>query len=334
MRKTLADRVKSPFTGGRVYVVEDVEQQEFRKEKYNVHTRYYVCEDTGEQFNTAEQGDLSLRELYGQYRIKHGIPFPDEIKNIRERYGLTQSQITRIMGFGQNQWRQYESGQVPSESNGKAIVAIKGKKAMLYMLEASKEEFSNTEYEKIRTKILTAQKEEDICRIYYYGQAQRSVYNGFSPMIPRKTAAMIQQLVHNEHSGVGKTKLNKEMFYADFLHYRRYGRSISGLQYRAIQMGPVAEHYDTLFDHTDNLQREEVVTDIKEFELLRCSEPQTGALDAQEKMTIEEVSAKLVPMKTYDVIMLAHKEPAWLKYKDRHLLIPYIEAFDLKAFGY
>lgn len=115
MKKALAKDIKSPFTGGRVFLVEDVETQEFRKERYQVHVRYYVCDDTGEEFNNVEQGDMSCNELYNQYRVKHGIPFPDEIKAIREKYGISYAQITKIVGFGQNQWRQYENGQVPSE---------------------------------------------------------------------------------------------------------------------------------------------------------------------------------------------------------------------------
>ncbi len=51
--------MRSPFTGGRVFLVEDTETQEFRKEQYTVHVRYYVCEDTGEEFNTTEQGDMT-----------------------------------------------------------------------------------------------------------------------------------------------------------------------------------------------------------------------------------------------------------------------------------
>ena len=39
--------LKSPFTGGKVKEVSTVEEHEFRKEKFTVHVRYYVCEDTG-----------------------------------------------------------------------------------------------------------------------------------------------------------------------------------------------------------------------------------------------------------------------------------------------
>ena len=121
----------SPFTNGKVKEVSAVEEHEFRKETYSVHVRYYVCEDTGERFTTTEQDELLFNDLYSQYRVRHGIPFPEEIKHIRNHYGLNYSQITRILGFGANQYAQYENGQIPSESNGKMILAIQKKEAML-----------------------------------------------------------------------------------------------------------------------------------------------------------------------------------------------------------
>ena len=119
--------MKSPLTGGRVKEVSTMEEKIFRKEKFRVHVRYCVCEDSGEQFTTTEQDILQFNDLYSQYRIRHGIPFPDEIKDIRQKYGLNYSQISRILGFGANQYAKYESGEIPSESNGKMIAAIKDK---------------------------------------------------------------------------------------------------------------------------------------------------------------------------------------------------------------
>ena len=49
MDKQIDNNMKSPFTGGPVYLVEDTEVQDFRKERYTVHVRYYECKDTGEQ---------------------------------------------------------------------------------------------------------------------------------------------------------------------------------------------------------------------------------------------------------------------------------------------
>lgn len=117
--------MKSPFTGGRVKEITTIEEKVFRGEKYIVNVRYYVCEDTGEQFTTTEQDTILFDDLYSQYRVRHGIPFPDEIKEIRLRYGLNYSEIFRLLGFEGNLYARYESGELPTESNGKLIAAIR-----------------------------------------------------------------------------------------------------------------------------------------------------------------------------------------------------------------
>ena len=146
--KQEVEQLKSPFTGGKVKEVSTIEEHEFRKEKFSVHVRYYICEDTGEKFTTTEQDELLFNELYSQYRVNHGIPFPEEIKGIRLRYSLNYQQITKILGFGANQYAQYEKGQMPSESNGKLLSAAMNRAFMLHLLEGSRAEFDEAEYEK------------------------------------------------------------------------------------------------------------------------------------------------------------------------------------------
>lgn len=71
--------IKSPFTGGRVKEIYAMEDVEYRGENFRVHVRYYVCEDTGEQFTTTEQDTLQFDDLYSQYRIRHRISLSEEI---------------------------------------------------------------------------------------------------------------------------------------------------------------------------------------------------------------------------------------------------------------
>ena len=71
-------------------------------------------------------------------RVRHGIPFPEEIKATREKYGLSLAAISKILGFGINQYANYENGQVPSESNGKMILAARNKNFILSLLDSSR----------------------------------------------------------------------------------------------------------------------------------------------------------------------------------------------------
>lgn len=328
--------MKSPLTGGETTLIEKIEEHEFRKEKFMIHVRYYVCNDTNETFTTNEQDELFCNELYSQYRIKHSIPFPDEIKAIREHYKLNYNQISKITGFGLNQWKQYEQGVVPSESNGKIILAIKEKNTLLAFQQASKNHFEKEEFEKIAQKIASSTNlnEKDELQQLLYSDTKRGIMNGFATMNPQKLKAMVHFLIAKEGNGICPTKLNKEMFYADFLHFKKYGVSISGLQYKAITFGPVPYHYDTIYDNINNIIKEIVIQyDTESIKLKNDTSyrPEYEIFSRQELETLNIVSNKLTPMKTSEIVNLSHQEEAWIKHQNNHGLIPYTEAFSLKA---
>lgn len=333
--KEIVNGIVSPMTGGRVFLVEDVEKHEFRKEMYDVHVRYYQCEDTREKFTDEKQDELFCNELYNQYRVRHGIPFPDEIKSIRERYKLNYTQVTKIVGFGQNQWRHYENGDVPSESNGRTIAAMRSKEGALYLLEASRNEFAETEYERIKTQIIESSynDEDSLSRFFFFGRQERGYANGYSEMNPRKLEEMVRYFILNDGNDMCKTKLNKCMFYADMLNYRRTGRSISGVRYRAIEFGPVPEHYDTIYDNVGGVYKTIEVKFNHEYERLHTESMESTSLEEDELGILKTVCDKLKGMSVSDVVELSHKEDVWLRHKGNHELIPYAEAFDIKAFA-
>ena len=72
---------------------------------------------------------------------------------MREGYGLNYTQMSRVLGFGINQLKNYEEGQVPSESNGKMLRIASDPLTMMNLLELSREDFSESEFERIKAKI-------------------------------------------------------------------------------------------------------------------------------------------------------------------------------------
>ena len=322
--------IKSPYTGGAVKEVFTLERQLFKGEEYWIHARYYQCVDTGEKFTTTEQDELTLNDLYSQYRIKHGIPFPDEIHRIRTNYSLSYAQIGRILGFGANQYAKYENGQLPSDSNGRMIGAVRYKTVMLKLVENLKDLFEADDYEKIHRRVAESREESmdtDVDRIIYEG-TQRSIYNGFGEFNHRKVEEMVRYFVSLGPSF--PTKLNKEMFYADFLHYRKYGQSISGLRYQAIHYGPVPVHYSTIYDRVPGLIRESIFRDGMESISFTCDACDLSVFNEKERGTLKEVARVLQPLTVKEIVSRSHEEPAWqAHYQDREI-IPYSEAYQLR----
>lgn len=323
--------IRSPFTGGKVVEVFSLEKQTFKGEEYWVHARYYRCEDTGEHFSTTEQDQLTLNDLYSQYRIKHGIPFPDEIRKTRLKYGLNYAQIGRILGFGANQYAKYENGQIPSDSNGRMMGAIRYKSVMLSLVENLRDLFEPEDYDKIHNLVAASREDEPdqhADRFIYEG-TQRSIYNGFGEFNHRKVEEMVRFFVSRQGKSY-PTKLNKELFYADFLHYKQYGISISGLRYQAIRFGPVPVHYSTIYDRVPGLCREPVFHDGFEATVFSCDGCDLSVFDEREIKTLYSVSAVLTPLSVKDIVEKSHEEPGWQAHYKDHDIIPYSEAYHLK----
>lgn len=320
---------KSPFTGGPVEEVFDTEKMTFRGEEYIVHSRYYKCLDTGEVFTVSEQDDATLNDLYSQYRIKHGIPFPDEIKAIRTRYGLNYAQIGKLLGFGVNQWAKYESGQVPSDSNGRLIAALRSKEVTLKLLNEIRDLYEQSEFQKVYTLIVSSRDEDPLASqdsIFYLG-TERSINNGFGEFNHRKVEEMVKFLVSEK---TFPTKLNKKMFYADFLHFKRHGKSISGLRYQAIHYGPVPVHFSTIYDHVPGLICQSFFVGGHEASLLSTSEkPDASVFSEAELETLMEINAKLDSLSIQEVIDLSHSEDAWLNNYPNMGIIPFSEAYKI-----
>lgn len=109
--------MKSPFTGKEMSIYKEWRTMSYRKEEFKVYFHVYKCEDTGQQFEDETFANLNYIQLVNQYRAKYTIPFPEQIKSIREKYGLSASKMSEVLGFGANSYRNYEAGEVPNQSN-------------------------------------------------------------------------------------------------------------------------------------------------------------------------------------------------------------------------
>ena len=143
----------SPFTGGNATLRQEKSELTFRKEQFQYIHQFYECDETKERFTTTELDDVNIAQVYNQYRAKYGIPFPDEIKRIRQRYGLSASKMSQILGFGDNQYRLYENGDIPSETNGKILMSIQNPQIFENFVVNAKNQFDDAEFVKILNKV-------------------------------------------------------------------------------------------------------------------------------------------------------------------------------------
>jgi len=103
------------------------------------------------------------------------------------------------------------------------------------------------------------------------------------------------------------------------------------LQYRALNFGPVPDHYATIYDNVPELDKRLIEAHDMVGTLLICNANQgCDNLSASEKESIDYVVEKLRPFTVSAIIEASHQENGWQQSYIAHCHIPYDEAFDLK----
>lgn len=330
--------MQSPFTGKEMILKRERRLIPFRKEEFEVVFQYYLCEKTKEQFTTTELDEVNINQAYNQYRVKYSIPFPDEIKSIREKYAVSAKRMAEILGFGVNSYRQYESGEVPSTSNARLIQTVEDPtdfKRMVTLCNSLEE----GQKEKISSHVNGVIKEEKETRFsrwlhhYFLENDLASSFTGYKKPSYQKFAEMVIFFAHTVQPF--KTKLNKLLFYADFAMFRDSGYSISGLRYEAIEHGPVPKNYEGMFD--DIVRKGLVELDHVSFSgektgtRYKGKEPFNDSLFSDiELEVLKKVSNQFAETSSTEIRDISHDEDAWLKHHENKELIPYEYAFNLK----
>ena len=333
--------MKSPITDTEMKILTRNEIINFRKEEFEIIHHYYLDEENNLEFTSTELDELNIQQVYNQYREKHHLPFPEEIRAIREKYGLSANKMAEVLGFGINIYRNYEQGEVPSESNARLIQMVQDPEEFKKLLKISGV-YTDTELlGKLAIMDSLIQKEKPVFSMnvadFLMGKPYPNEFTGFKVPELEKILQMI--VFFTEKIQPWKTKLNKLLFYADFLHFKKNGISISGATYKAIQMGPVPKNFGGLFDYAASQEYVDVL--YYEFDKGSMGEqfkpnPKTTfnhtLFNSTELNLLHQVAERFAKTPTTEIVKISHQEPAWLNNVEGFRSISYKYAFELKSF--
>ncbi len=312
MKKT----IESPFANCNAVLHVTPKKMSFRKEEFDVYDYYYVCDETKKEFTTADATDLTLKQLYNQYREKNNILFPEQIKQLREQYGITPVKMSEVLGFGENVYRNYEKGEIPSKSNAKTLDLITNPDNFIDLAEKSKL-FSDREINDLKfigVGIQNKSEKEILKSLLRNYSNEIDQFTGYSFRHFAKLANMIVFFL-KENERAFTVRLNKYLFYSDFLSFKLLGSPISGYSYSAIENGPVLDNYKRLFgelweeeyveNKTCNLGDKEVdkFVPIRDFDSTLFSNDEIEIL--------KQISKDFKFKKTQELIDLSHNETGW-----------------------
>lgn len=326
--------ITSPFTGGNATLRTEKNQLTFRKEAFSYTYLFYECDATKQRFTTTELDEVNINQVYNQYRVKYGIPFPDEIKAIRGKYSLPASKMAEVLGFGDNQYRLYENGDMPSEANGKVLASIRNPYCFKEFVKNARHQLDDKEYSKILEKIENAQMQpkDTMVSNLIFGSCQRDETNGYASQSLLKLKNVLLFFIE-KCNGVFCTKMNKLLFYVDFYSYRQYGVAITGLAYKAIQFGPVPLRWDRVYSLIDDVNQEIVYFDNGNYgqRLVSNMSCDLSVFSENEKDVLNAVLLRFKNVSAKEIADVSHDENAWKNYHFSDELIKFDEAFTLTA---
>ena len=91
------------------------EEYEVRGEKIGLDVPRLFCPACGESVIDESFGDPTL-SLYAEYRRRHGLLTPDQIRAIREKYALSQDAFATLLGASPATLARYEGGSIQDKA--------------------------------------------------------------------------------------------------------------------------------------------------------------------------------------------------------------------------
>lgn len=144
----------------------------------------------------------------------------------------------------------------------------------------------------------------------------------------RELLVLVAARLVDDEAG-GATKLNKILYFADFAHIRRTGRSITGAAYQKLTNGPAPRKLIPV--RKELLRAGEATLEERDFlgykqnRLIPKRSADESVFDDDELRTIDDVLSDLEGMNAREVSDLSHEEAGW-RLTEEGETIPYTAA--------
>lgn len=154
-------------------------------EEIEIEENIAVCKTCGSRLEHDKFEEENTDRLYNKYRKKHNMLFPEEIKNIRKQYGLTQREMSQLLGWGEITYHRYENGSLPDKAHHNQLLLIRNPQNVKDIMKNQKKDLNEDLKEKLEKKIdkLIAQKntiEIKLTNDIYKGLKKKAANNNLS----------------------------------------------------------------------------------------------------------------------------------------------------------
>lgn len=237
-----------------------------RGEDIIVNSSVTSCIRCEEDIFDEELDEKNIELAYSAYRKKHNLLLPIEIEHIREKYGLSQRALGRLLEWGEITVNRYENGAIQDAVHNDILKFILNTDNMLEIYEKNNHLLPSHIRMSLKKRIDELLKEE--AEPHFRASFERLLlsnkvideFTGFRMFDLTRVMNIILYIAQSS-GGVFKTKLNKLLWYVDFLNFKIYSVSISGSNYYHLPLGPILDDYDLIIGYMIReklLKKEEV----------------------------------------------------------------------------
>ena len=299
-------------------VVRALQKINVQGEEIPVDVEYFRCETCNQEFDDPQSEQDPLEIAYREYRKRHGMLQPEAIKELRKKYGLTQYEMSGLLGWGIATLSRYENGALQDDAHEKILHLIADPRNFLKLVEENLKALPNEKRNRIIHELRQAVKEHDpIEQILEerFGNYASDEFCGYKRLDLGK---LFQAALFFCQDGVSKTKLNKLLFYADFKHCKEYAVSITGVRYAHIPFGPAPDQYDHYFAtlRSEHLIAAEEICcshsgDVIGEKLITIKRPDLGLFSTSELKILASVKEHFSSFNAKDVTEFSHDEQGY-----------------------
>ena len=311
--------------------------KEYKGVDVNVEENVPICKKCGNELVINNIEDENLKRIYNKYREIKNIITPSEIKNLRNKYDISQRELTAILDFGKMTINRYENGSLPSKSQSDylRLIANDPKEFFNKVKEAfAAHRISQKTFSKIENIINEQYDYDNNYELKKYIESELktspNIFNGFKVLDLEKLQNLISYIASK--TKLYLTSLNKYLWFIDMISYNKRAVSITGLTYVHEQYGPVIinRKYEEISKLDEKYKREDkenndgsiqsVITSNENYDLSSFTKEEIKIID----YVINMLSNKTVK----EISNLSHKESGW-KDTDRYEKISFEYADNL-----
>lgn len=304
-----------------VQTITVIENNVFKSVPVEYMAEYLYCDQADETFADERQISLNDINMKNAYREKMSLLTSHQIAAIRARYGISQSDLCLLLGWGGKTITRYESHQVQDIAHDTILRKLDSDPEwFLQLLRTEKEAFSVSSYEKyMEAGITLFEQEHDL----YLKSAIMSKYARFlnnSEVTGGKILSLdvvVDMIRYYANSSIMtnlfRVKLMKLLWYADALSYKRRGHSISGLVYRALPMGAVPVAYESIVDLSTIHCEEIEIGDGVGYKFLPTKDKHYTHLTLEDREILDAVIQRFGKASKSQIVEAMHQEDAYIK---------------------